>query len=152
MKRVIILQGVSGSGKTTYARKLCRDFKSDAATLIVSADHYFTDEMGRYRFNLSKIDQAHGQCFRQFIEAVQLGVVDLVIVDNTNTRVAEIAPYMLSATSYGYAAEIHRLVCQPDVAAARGVHRVPATTVVRMAGRIASEKIPPVWKLVVVSP
>lgn len=151
MRRVIILQGVSGSGKTTYARKLCRDFEDDVP-VIVSADHYFTDPEGRYRFNPSKLDQAHGQCFRRFIEAMQLGSASLIIVDNTNAKVSDIAPYMQGAVAYGYSAEIHRMICPPDVAAARNIHNVPAAKVVHMAGRIARAEIPPFWKLIEVRP
>ena len=144
MKHVIVLQGVSGSGKSTYARKLAEKARvARQRVAIVSADRYF-ERSGTYTFDPLKLSEAHGQCFRYFIEELGLGT-DLIVVDNTNTTAVEMAPYMLAASAYQYTAEVQRVVCDPAVAAARNLHGVPATTVVRMAGSLASDVLPPWW-------
>ena len=143
---VIVLQGVSGSGKSTYARKLANEARqSGYASRIVSADAYF-EKGGTYKFDFTKLGEAHGECFRAFLENVAIGI-EVVIVDNTCTRVIEIAPYMLGAQAFGYAAEVHRLVCDPKVASARNLHDVSLGSVISMDARIASERLPPWWKL-----
>ena len=71
---------------------------------IVGADDFFEGSEG-YRFDKTKLAEAHGQCFRRFIDFLDVDV-DLVIVDNTNTTTEEIAPYMLGASAYGYEAEV----------------------------------------------
>lgn len=153
MKRVIVLQGVSGSGKSTYGRKIAAEFRANGLTVeIVSADDYFVRfGGGTYAFNPSHLPKAHGECFRHFMQTVGAQAADVVIVDNTNTTAVEAAPYMAGAQAFEYEAEIHRIVCDPEVAAARNLHGVPAGAVKAMASRIASEKLPPWWKLVVVT-
>lgn len=145
---VIILQGTSGSGKSTYAERLMHAFvaQGGGSAVIVSTDHFFT-KTGTYQFDSNKLGEAHAACFRHFIEALQSGV-KLVIVDNTNTRATEIAPYMLGAAAYGYTAVIHRLNCDPAVAAARTIHRVPTSIVTSMSRRIRSERLPPYWHVI----
>lgn len=112
MGQVIILQGISGAGKSTYAAKL--------GGRIVSANDYFQARDG-YRFAPAKLGEAHAQCMRRFIEMVQ-GSEPLVIVDNTNTTVAEIAPYYSVGQAYGYAVRIVRVVAGVQAATARGRH------------------------------
>lgn len=102
MKKVIILSGISGSGKSTYAKKLVGDsFGQEECTGVVvcSADHFFM-QTGEYKFDASMLSLAHGECFKDFIEEVQRGT-SLVLVDNTNTSVAEIAPYVLGGPGMG---------------------------------------------------
>lgn len=142
--RVIIMQGVPGSGKSTLAREFAANAKS---VKVVSADHYF-EELGggTYAFDPSKLGEAHGQCFRRFIAAVQEGV-ETVIVDNTNTTATEVAPYVLGGEAHGYKVEVIRVTCDPDVAAARNTHGVPVHAVRAMASRIASCQMPPWWKV-----
>jgi predicted kinase len=125
-KKLVVLRGIPGSGKSTIVRG---EFP---AAVVVSADDYFVGEDGVYRFNSADIGNAHGRCFRLFIEALQRGDSQ-VVVDNTATSIAEVAPYMLAAQAYGYNAEIITLRCDPEIAASRNVHGVPAATVHRMA-------------------
>jgi len=140
-KKVIILRGLPGCGKTTYVRA------NFPAALVVSADDYFVGTDGVYRFNPAGIGEAHGSCFRRFIAALQAGE-ELVVVDNTATMIAEIAPYFLGAQAYGYDAEIITLRCDPVVAAARNVHGVPEAVVMKMATALeaGSVGLMPWWK------
>lgn len=123
MKKVILMSGVSGSGKSTYIQDVIlgrireqgvTSWRSEGhgSLAVVSADDYFVTPEGAYLFESSKIGLAHGACFKTYIECVQAGI-DIVVVDNTNTIVAEIAPYMLGAFAYGYEAEIVTLKVEP---------------------------------------
>jgi predicted kinase len=129
--KVIILSGVSGSGKTTYAKDLLSDPNRLGTAGLVSADQYFIQERkghtsctvwalvltqgqyertpssphGEYLFDASKLSEAHADCFRRFIDHLRAGT-RLVIVDNTNTTNEEIAPYYLGAQAFGYEVEI----------------------------------------------
>jgi predicted kinase len=88
-QRIIILQGVPGSGKSTFARHLR---KLIDRSIIVSADYFFIRD-GVYQFDASLLGQAHRQCLRLAGEAVSWGLT--VIVDNTNIRAWEAKPYVL---------------------------------------------------------
>lgn len=139
MRKVIIMRGVSGAGKSTYVEKHFPLAK------VVSADHYFVND-GKYSFDASKLPEAHGSCLKQFIQALE-GFHDTVVVDNTNTTVAEIAPYYSVAQAYSYAVEIITIVVDPVVAATRNVHGVGYDTVATQQKRLEREaqNFPPWW-------
>jgi len=145
MKQCIIMQGVSGSGKSTLARKLL-DMHWDLGGRIVSADFYWKSEGGDYDFDPKLLPKAHAYCIRCFVDAV-IWQRNLVIVDNTNTTVEEIAPYYAIAEAYGYETKILRVYCDTQIAMARNVHSVPANVVQAQSERIGSFVCPPRWKL-----
>ena len=66
MKTVILFRGLPGSGKTTIANLVC-----DA---VFSADDFFTDKKGVYKFNFIDLDLAHASCLRRFKAALTKGV------------------------------------------------------------------------------
>jgi len=149
MKKVIVMQGVPGSGKSTHASKVALNAQQAGGRVVTaSADDFFINlGGGEYKFDGSKLSEAHGECFRAFIHAV-MNNADMVIVDNTNTTPMEISPYMLAAQAFGYEAEVHRIECDPDVAAARNTHGVSASSVKVMHERMANNSLPPWWKTV----
>lgn len=139
---VVIMQGLPGSGKSTHAQK--------CGGLVVSADDYFVELGGGvYKFDPSRLSDAHGQCFRRFIEAVT-SKTPHVVVDNTNTTPMEISPYYLAAQAFGYDAEIVRVECPVYVAAARNTHGVSEATVIAMDKRMNESPLPPWWRLRVI--
>lgn len=140
--RITIMQGLPGSGKSTHAAKL----KAQGA-VIVSADDYFTEnDEGVYKFDPTKLSEAHGQCMRRFVYAI-LNREDHVVVDNTNCTSEEIAPYMALANAYDYEARILRVEAEPDVCAKRNTHGVPVQAILAMAARLATFKGMPWWKV-----
>lgn len=165
MKKVYILSGVSGSGKSTLVDRLVaahqpmdkRETEGHKPVhRVVSADHYFIED-GVYRFDPQKLSEAHGACFRGFIEALQAendvahAYADrLIVVDNTNTTTEEIAPYMLGAQAYGYEAEVRTLMCRSEddvkVCAGRNAHGASFDTVLAQHRRILARRFPPWWK------
>lgn len=138
--------GVPGSGKSRYTLGLAED------TVIVSADQFFIEEGGGvYAFDPSKLGRAHGQCLRRYTEALQRGERH-VVVDNTNTTLLEIAPYVSLALAYGCEVEIVRVICDPAVAAARNSHGVPERAVRAMHESIEATfaaGLPPFWTVTV---
>ena len=154
MKQLRVMRGVSGSGKTTVASGLmeeCLEGDNTRMVSIVSADAFFADkarELGisyKEAWDPNELGEAHGACFRKCIDNMR-DRYDLIIVDNTSTRIAEIAPYMLAASAYGYAAKIIRVPCALDVAAARNVHDVAIVDIARQADNIENDELPPWWE------
>ena len=127
MTKLTILRGISGSGKSTYAEE---NYPNAA---ICSADDYFIMD-GNYNFDPSKLSEAHGSCFRWANNYLSEGCD--VVIDNTNTQVWEMAPYILLAQSMHAKIEIIRIECNPSVAAKRNVHGVPEHIITRMCDRM----------------
>lgn len=148
---VFVLQGVPGSGKSYLAKSYVSQF-AGVKVEVVSADDFFVElGGGTYKFDKTKLEDAHGYCFRRFIAAVQTKAASIVIVDNTNTTPVDVSPYMLGASAFGYKAEILRVECDVKTAAARNTHNVPFKKVEEMAARIKSFKGLPRWKLRILS-
>ena len=97
-KNVIILRGVSGSGKSTFASMLARH---NSGAVVVTADDYFTDSWGLYKFDASKLGAAHAHCFKRFQNALFNCDVNTVIVANTNTSPKDFKNYVDVAEAYG---------------------------------------------------
>jgi len=129
-KKVIILRGHSGSGKSTYIKRKLSD------AVVCSADSFFVDKKsGDYNFNPKLLGVAHGACRKKFERALKASE-PLVVVDNTNTRHREYKDYLKLAKQYGYQVEFVRMDTPVDVAADRNTHGVPLAAVERMAARM----------------
>lgn len=140
MLKVICLRGVSGAGKSHYLEKHFPD------AVVCSADHYFINEDGDYEFK--DPDIAHGKCLRKFIEIIQSNFHgdrndSVLVVDNTNIALAQLAPYYEVAKAYGYSSEIIRIVCDPIVAACRNKHGVSLEKITEWDSRF--EDLPYYW-------
>lgn len=143
MRYCVILSGASGSGKSSYIGQC------DHPNSVVSADHYF-EKNGEYKFDPSKLSEAHGLCFYNFIEWCRQPSYEgmSIYVDNSNTTVEEIAPYILGASAYGVTARIVTLMATPSDAqllADRNRHGVNEKTIRAQLQRIQARKLPPWW-------
>lgn len=135
MREVIILQGVSGAGKSSYIQKIeeARNLRASVA----SADAFFM-ENGVYKFSVAGLTQAHATCFKTFIKYLE-NQSPLVVVDNTSTSDWEVAPYILGANAYDYDHKILSLqVRDLQKAAARNTHGVSLAGIEGQAARIAA--------------
>lgn len=141
--KVIILSGISGAGKSTYIKK------NHPNAIVCSADDFFMID-GEYRFDPTKLGQAHATCFRKYLNQLSFATgysphSEDIVVDNTNTTAMEISPYVLAAEAYGVEYEIVTLVVDPSIATKRNVHKVPEKTVFAMAKKLAGRILPPWW-------
>lgn len=138
MKRVIIMRGITGSGKSTYIRNHFAD------ATVVSADHFF-EQSGTYVFDVTQLEAAHRTCFKTFLEALERGD-ETIVVDNTNVEAWEVSPYVATAQALGYEPEIITLVFDPDAAARRSLHGMDPKRVAAKARALAAIRLPERWK------
>lgn len=96
-KTVYILRGVPGSGKTTLAKELI----NNRLGTICTADDYFETDEG-YKFDFSKLRQAHEECQRKFSLAVEDNFYEVIVVANTNTSEKEWTFYKEKAEKFGH--------------------------------------------------
>jgi predicted kinase len=141
--KVIVMSGISGSGKSTYIGNMV----SAHNAFVASSDSFFMNE-DKYIFDSKKIGEAHAHCFRSFIEAM-IAKRPLIVVDNTNTTIEEISPYMLGAAAFGYEAEVITMrVSLEDMEKCekRNVHKVPTAVLKQQRNRLNSRLLPLYWK------
>jgi predicted kinase len=115
MKKVIILRGIPGSGKSTISSKY--------NGVICSADHFF-EKSGTYIFDREKLGEAHLECMKKFINLCISGEKN-IIVDNTNHQLVDLVPYLSVAKCFDYEVEIIRTKCSVETAFKRQKHGVP---------------------------
>ena len=95
MKKVYILRGVSGSGKSSFVKKFL-----PKNAIIHSTDNFFYKGK-RYLFNLKKLSSYHEKNFDNFLKSLKKGK-KIIVVDNTNLLCEFVEPYINSAKEYGY--------------------------------------------------
>ena len=93
-QQIILVRGLPGSGKTTYAKEYVRK-NTDFAH--VESDMWFETKDG-YKFSMGELTSAHTWCVTQTETAARSGAN--VIVSNTFTMAAECAPYFVIADKY----------------------------------------------------
>lgn len=115
MPQLILIRGLPGLGKTTFA---CSNFP---AHILVEADQFFGDP---YKFNPFLLEQAHEWCLYETVRL--LNNKQDVTVANTFVRLKHLKPYLnLSAHK-----TVYRLTGQ-----FKSVHNVPDNTMRRMANQ-----------------
>jgi len=137
MHKVIILRGVSGSGKSTKAHELFHSACVNGESCIIcSADDYMINALGKYEFNPKKLQQCHTACQLVFVNAL-IDDVNLVILDNTNTQKWEYYYYLKKAVSMHYEVEEIIVGNSQDVElyAMRNTHNVPLESIKKQAQR-----------------
>lgn len=125
-KTVIILRGVSGCGKSSFAELLNPD-------VICTADDFFMVD-GEYKFNVSKLGTAHKVCQEKFEDALMEGK-NKIVVANTNTSPKEFNFYKDMAEEYGYKVFV---VVIENRHGNSDVHGVPEDTKEKQCQRILS--------------
>jgi predicted kinase len=104
MKELFLLRGLPGSGKSTLAKMLV----GDKDYCHKEADMYFIDENGEYKFDVTKLRDAHAWC-QEEVEFL-MKYEHKVVVSNTFTQEWEMQPYYDLAKKYGY--RVHSLIVE----------------------------------------
>ena len=120
MKNLIIVRGLPGSGKSTYAHSLGFPHHFEA-------DQYF-EHAGGYKFDPSQIQAAHRYCQKATEKAMLTG--EDIVVSNTFVKVWEMFPYVSLASKYGYDFKVVRRVGE-----FQNVHGVPPNVIEAMKSR-----------------
>lgn len=125
-KDLIILRGVSGSGKSTVA--LLFDTKA-----ICCADDYHVKN-GEYKWDVNNLKKAHEWCQRKCVKHMKRNTSKIVIA-NTNTKESEMKPYLEYAEKYGY--RVFTLIVE-NRHGNKNVHNVPESIVNKMSDNLKS--------------
>ena len=94
IKTLIVLRGLPGTGKSTFAELLV------SPENICEADHYFEGENG-YEFDASRLEEAHSQCHNK-VEALMQSGAERIVVSNTSTQLWEFSEYLALARQHHY--------------------------------------------------
>lgn len=127
-KRLIIIRGIPGSGKSTYAQKLVEELTSEGKSVKHFESDMFFMKDGEYKFNTKLLGVAHKWCFDTVFNSFNEN--DTVIVSNTFTTMKELAPYMDRAKENGYDMTIYRMANE-----FQNKHGVPEETLQAMKER-----------------
>lgn len=109
MRKLIILRGVSGAGKSTYAKHLVEIYEQafsvskgyGGRVKHIEADQFFYDGLGNYNFDTNKLQHAHNWCKSTVQAAMSVGL-EVIIVSNTSTTEKELEPYIELAEIFDY--------------------------------------------------
>jgi predicted kinase len=119
MAKLILVRGLPGSGKSTYAQ--------GCGTVHLEADMFFMRD-GSYNFDPNTISNAHSWCLSTAKKCMDAGMD--VVVSNTFTQLWEMQKYIDYAEEVGHT--LHVISCMGEYG---NVHSVPAETLKKMKDR-----------------
>jgi predicted kinase len=128
-KTLYIVRGISGSGKTTFAKELAER----EHCFYFEADMYFERVDGAYTFNPAKLPQAHEWCLAEVCAEIRSG--RSVIVSNTFTREWEMQEYIRCALLHDYTVRV--ITCTGQY---QNVHGLTEREVARQVARFQSNE------------
>ena len=99
MKILLLVRGVSGSGKSSFVKTIAKMHFASPAYLHYEADMYFYDSLGQYNFDRNKLHKAHEWCQQKTLEALEDN--RCVVVSNTSATEAEVKTYQDIAKKAG---------------------------------------------------
>jgi predicted kinase len=124
MKTLILIRGLPGAGKSTFAAILSPDY--------LEADQFFIED-GVYNFNIARLGAAHLWCqnaaYNQFLDGKEI-----IVISNTFTTKKEMKPYIDMADEFGY--RIVTLIVE-NRHGSQSIHNVPQETLDNMKNRFS---------------
>ena len=122
---LIIVRGIPGSGKSTFAKEIVKMFPDDS--VYWESDMFFMHN-GVYCWKPNKLHIAHRWC-QQKVEK-SFDAVDIVVVSNTFTTESEMKSYLDFAKENGISVQIVRMENRFE-----NEHGVPKATLEKMKAR-----------------
>ncbi len=130
--RALILRGITGSGKSTFAESLRN---TSPHTVTIHSTDFFFSRSGTYCFDRIRLPLYHKLNFDAFCRSL-VEQTPVVVCDNTNSRIWEYERYVDAAVRHGYGVTIlsfpHPTI---EEALRRTVHGVPGHAIKRMLER-----------------
>lgn len=114
-KNLILIRGVSGSGKSTIAELFV------SKNEVCSADDFFINEAGEYKFDASKLKKAHEYCQTK-CRLKMTSEKPIIVVANTFTREWEMEEYYNLAKEFKY--RVHSIIVE-NRHDGKNIHGVP---------------------------
>ena len=143
VKAVVVLRGLPGCGKSTFARQLAFEARDRGIAVgICCADDYFVSPFGEYRFYRLLVPTAHQVCHEKFdamlasngLDANDPNAASIIIVDNTNILAREYRHYRVEAARRQDQLIVFRFACRDEEDAEkqgmRRTHQVPMHVVI----------------------
>ncbi len=125
-KNIILVRGLSGSGKTTFSNLI-----KTLDDVVVAADDYMIDEKGEYKFNLYELNDCHKKC-KEKVEDEMKNNTKKIFVHNTFTEEWEMKPYKKMAEKYNY--RLFSIIIE-NVNNNNNIHGVPSSTILKQKER-----------------
>lgn len=134
---MILIRGIPGSGKSTLAKKLVENNANHRTHL--EADMFWYLETGEYKWDASRLKEAHAWCLSETENVLMRGHVP--VVSNTFTTKKELRPYFELARTYGVVPTV--MITQNEWG---NIHGVPEETLNRMRARFEYD-ISDIWRI-----
>ena len=136
MKQLVIIRGLPGAGKSTFAQEYAMVLH--AARIVVKgpfeADQYFINsQTGEYVFDATKLGTAHQICFNN-VDLFMQQNTECVIVSNTFTTERELKPYLALAEKMNY--KVVSIVVE-NRHGNKSIHNVPDEAMDKMRNRFS---------------
>ena len=128
-KNLILVRGVSGSGKTEFANEFIHP-----SALTISTDDFFMIN-GEYQFDINKLGENHLKCLKSVkneMEFPEDSICRTIVVHNTFTQAWEIEPYQKLADKYGY--NFYTIIVE-NRHKSKSVHNVPSSVLLNQKNR-----------------
>jgi predicted kinase len=117
---LILLRGIPGSGKSTLGEIIMKSKGGDIPD-VLSADDFFVDERGFYKFDPTKLKEAHNSCLVKCADRMRQEISKIVVA-NTFTQEWEMEKYFEIAERYFY--RVHCVIVE-NRHGNRNIHGVP---------------------------
>jgi predicted kinase len=126
MEKVLyIVRGLPGSGKSTFAKTLA-EYENH-----YEADMFFMKDHNEYKFDATKLKEAHNWC-RDLVMMAMLRNENKIVVSNTFTQEWEMDAYFDLAKKHGY--KVFSIIME-NRHDGKNVHGCPEETIDRMEAR-----------------